>query len=80
MKPYKCRKAEVNGVFANALRNAPAKIQRNKKQTIEAEKKKKMTKRVRLEVVATMKKTWHIFSNLFNLFLFCCVFYFAIKN
>ena len=79
MKPYKCRKAEVNGVFANALRNAPAKIQRNKKQTIEAEKKK-MTKRVKLEVVATMKKTWHIFSNLFNLFLFCCVFYFAIKN
>ena len=73
MKPYKCRKAEVNGVFANALRNAPAKIQRNKKQTIEAEKKK-------MEVVATMKKTWHIFSNLFNLFLFCCVFYFAIKN
>ena len=79
MKPYKCRKAEVNGVFANALRNAPAKIQRNKKQTIEA-KKKKMTKKVKLEVVATMKKTWHIFSNLFNLFLFYCVFYFAIKN
>ena len=79
MKPYKCRKADMHRAFANTFRNAPAKIQRNKKQTIEA-KKKKMKKKVKLEVVATMKKTWHIFSNLFNLFLFCCVFYFAIKN
>ena len=55
MKSYKWSKAELHQVLTNVLRNKPAKIQRKKKQAIEAEKK--MTKKTKLEVVATMKKT-----------------------
>ena len=49
MKPYKCSKTEVHRVLAKVLRNAPAKNPKKKKT-------KKM-KKVKLEAVATMRKT-----------------------
>ena len=54
MKSYKCSKVKMHRVLAKVLRNAPEKIQR-KKQTIEAEKK--MMKKAKLQVVATIKKS-----------------------
>ena len=48
MKSCKCNKTEVHRVLAKDLRNPPAKIQR---------KRTKRIKKVKQEVVATMRKT-----------------------
>ena len=44
MRLYKCSETEVHRVLAKVLRNAPAKMQRKKKQTIATEEEGKKSK------------------------------------
>ena len=69
-RPTPCSKVKVHQILAKGLRNVPEKIQR-KKQTIEVETK--MMKKAKLQVVATINKTWQILNNRCNLcFNFSC--------
>ena len=73
MKSHKCSKTGAPGTRQSTSKNpkkknAPAKItSKNPK------KKKKEDQKVKLEAVATLRKTWQILSSLCNLcFLFSC--------